>query len=119
MLSQYFHVDLWIGSTCDDKIDGNKPLHSEINMLKALADKEHGQLSAVVIAEHVYDYLLRSRPELVGELVKSNRPIDTALYQFQFPKTDNGRINMLYTNRLLDKLRRNGELEKIVNNYTQ
>jgi len=93
--------------------------YSEINMLKALADKEHGQLSAVVIAEHVYDYLLRSRPELVGELVKSNRPIDTALYQFQFPKTDNGRINMLYTNRLLDKLRRNGELEKIVNNYTQ
>jgi len=34
MLSHNFQVDLWIGSTCDDKIGGNKALHLEIYMLR-------------------------------------------------------------------------------------
>ncbi|WP_105188927.1 substrate-binding periplasmic protein [Pseudoalteromonas sp. T1lg48] len=95
-----------------------KNFYSDLNMIKALQDAEHGGVEAVVMAERVFDYLAAKNPHIAKNLVKSSFKVHSTPYQFRFPRTDSGKINMMYTNRLLSQLQTSGSLEDIIDKYS-
>ncbi|WP_158678912.1 substrate-binding periplasmic protein [Pseudoalteromonas sp. T1lg75] len=94
-----------------------KNFYSDLNMIKALQNTEQSGVNAVVMAERVFDYLAAKHPQLTSSLVKSDFKVHTSPYQFRFPRTDNGKINMMYTNRLLSQLQSSGALDQIIAKY--
>ncbi len=95
-----------------------KNFYSDLNMIKALQNAEHSGVEAVVMSALVFDYLAVKHPELTKGLIKSSFAVHIAPYQFRFPRNDNGKINMMYTNRLLGQLQSSGALEEIIGKYS-
>ena len=95
-----------------------KNFYTDLNMLKALQNAHSSGVEAVVMTELVFDYLASKHPDLTKNLVKSRFKVHRAPYQFRFPRNDNGKINMMYTNRLLGQLQASGALAQIIAKYS-
>ncbi|MFY8274850.1 substrate-binding periplasmic protein [Pseudoalteromonas sp. SSDWG2] len=78
----------------------------------------HGQvLDAVVMSRLVYQYLVLNNAEFANAFRILEFDVDSAPYQFRFPKTRDGKLNWLFTNELISKLKSDGVIEGIVKTY--
>ncbi len=91
--------------------------YSDFGMLRALLKSEQTGIDAIVMSELVYDFLILNNPHLQAEFKKADFIIDQAPYQFVFPKTGDGKLNMLITNQALARLHATGKIEEIIKRY--
>ncbi|MEO2268608.1 ABC transporter substrate-binding protein [Pseudoalteromonas sp. YIC-656] len=91
--------------------------YSDFAMLRALMKSEQTGIDAIVMSEFVYDFLILNNPHLQHRFKKAGFIIDQAPYQFAFPKTNDGKLNMLITNQALARLHATGKIEEIIKRY--